>query len=340
MNLIMHISFKTLKIVFTSIIIMMSYKPVSVNINTVLPFISGYDFDALVEGVTLDDVTGGHNPHMIGIWGGMLTHESWFLRFVRYGWRKELLVLGLNHYRLHYNRYPTGIDELIGDGFMPFTPLDPVTGEAYNFHATSIDDPEDYLSTVVKSSENTWSLTHSAVGWMDNSYQITEVFINRYAFLGVSPTEITEEYYSLETMRGSFLSKALFLMFRDYQTRTRTSPDSMEEMMSGMNQYTEGFQYCGITDPYVSSFYFGVDVPNMKVISVWFDTDGNMFRFTAQYGVWVEGGWTEVPSWNDLAVIPCPVKEFITETPATGYTDTSLPAVIYYQTGLDVEISE
>ena len=304
----------------------------------ILLYIEGVDYESMVEDVTLDDVTGEHNPHMIGIWGGMLTHEPWFLRYVMSVYRFEYLRLGLEHFYALHGYYPDGIYELISEGFFPFTSLDPVTGNCYDYNSEILNSPDDYLSTFIKASENTWIISYNGLRWSNHSYQLTEHDLNQYNSLSNYAVALTGEYPTAEALRGRNLSRILFLLTYNYQDRTNTSPDCIEDIMNGMVDYTEGFSFSVIDEARISAYYFGVDANKQEVISVWFDADGNMYREIAHYTYWPIDGWTDVPSWYDLhsANNKFGIEE-ISETPVNGYTDTSLPSMIFYETGLNVE---
>ena len=251
---------------------------------------------AVETGLTLDDVFGDHNPKMIGGWGGLKTHESWFLRCVRTHWNLDLMQLGLDYYYALNSRYPTSWTELSRAGFCPIIPLDPITGESINYDRPPRSD-DDCASFNIEAGETQWLVHGIAIRFPTGEYY---PYTWAWELPEDSWLEVADyrrgEYPNSVSMRGAMLSDILEAILQDYENRRALIPNTSEELLDGLWEVHDPWAMnSGLTDfSQPGSFVFGVDPEQQLSAAIWRDNLGSRKYMCWRWDPW-PSGWTSVP---------------------------------------------
>lgn len=262
--------------------------------------------EELVMGCSLDDVVGEHNPRMIGIWGGKLTQEVWFIRNARSGKRIQSIAISFEYFEALHGRLPSDMEEFIESKFFAIQPLDPITGNLFNY-TTVPSNIEDYLNLCLAPSGDTWMLVWAIrPGFAKNEPQINERDLRDLIGTEGNQKELFDEYPNLIALRGALLSELLNYILYDFQIRRNQMPETPEAFLDGLYQVSESWAE---NDPQWQldlpcGFLFGIDKSLELAIGIWQDEFGQYFYYAVDYSPWPEGGWIEVPSWNDLILRP------------------------------------
>lgn len=263
--------------------------------------------DALAEGCTLEDVIGDHNPKMIAIWAGNLTHQEWFLRRQRANQPVVFLNLALQNYYILNHEFPRDIAQLDDIGFLPLEPLDPITEESYQY-GPHIGDSEDILSIGVDTSSEAWVINLPSYDELGDlqiySFDLVQdILFRSKIFQNYYFSEIEREYPEAEAMRGYHLASRLNSILYDFVTRRNDIPKNDVELLDGLWIVREDWATCDLSldESLTGVFIFGIDHTAECAFARWTDTEGKEYCIAWEYSPLPDYGWDYVPTWNEYA---------------------------------------
>ncbi len=246
--------------------------------------------------LTLDDVHGDHNLKMIGGWGGLKTHESWFLRTVWSPQRVNLLIEGLKYFYIQNGAFPSSFDEFSQSSFLAFTTVDPVSFKQinYNHPITSMDD---YLNLIVDPSSTEWTITGRQPNfpggeWIEAVWQIDPV---KYSWDRLV-THNNSTYPNAVAMKGAYVANCLFRILWERENRRNSMPVDATDLLDGL--WIVNYDWAADNPNFAyqaASFQFGLDSDRHRVVAIWTDLEGSVYSETWVWNPWPEGVWRTLP---------------------------------------------
>jgi hypothetical protein len=251
---------------------------------------------ALVEGCTLADVIGDHNPKMIGIWGGRLTHQSWFLRAAV--WNRDRFEEHLTYYWLAFCQLPIDLADLHAEGFLPIIGLDPVTGEAYRY-GSPITGKEDFADVALETSVTDWAIKQQAPHLPKGEWRRCEQHVGCDEWPEDLAERTRQAYPNPTALRGAHLSWQLSWMLFDYATRRDMMPISNEDLLDGLWTVDEPWARDNPSLDWTKpgGFMFGIDECNEVAVAIWRDEQGTVYKEAYRFSPWPTQGWQKVPDF-------------------------------------------
>jgi len=274
--------------------------------------------------LTLDDVFGEHNPKMIGGWGGMKTHEEWFLRRVRDYNRFNLLQNGLSYWYAQYGQFPSSWEQLDEAGFFPIRPLDPISGSQINFHSQPTSD-DDFIHVWSAAGYAGWSIDGRTPMYPDGEWiSHTWDFNPPTDEMGLEIADYRAQMYpNAIAMKGAMFADALESVLFDYAHRRALMPASSDEMLDGLwvvaNDRAANNPAVDPDEP--GGFLFGIDESEMLSIAVWYDDQGNKYSLAWKWNPWPDG-WEDIPKAGE--------SEGYEGLPWTAYPEDFIPATVLW----------
>ena len=278
--------------------------------------------------LTLDDVFGAHNPKMIGGWGGMKTHETWFLRRVRDYNRFNLLQNGLNYMYAQFGQFPSSWEQLDEAGFFPIRSLDPINGSQIDFQSQPTSD-DDFIHVWTEAGSNGWSIDGQTPMYPDGEWMShTWDFNPPTEEMGMEIADYrTRTYPNPTAMKGAMFADALESVLFDYAHRRALMPVSSEDMLDGLWVIANDW---AANDPDIDpnalgGFLFGIDESELLSIAVWYDDQGNRYSSAWKWDPWPDG-WEHVPVAGESAGYE--------GLPWTDYPEDFTPATVLWTCSL------
>ncbi len=253
----------------------------------------------LVEGLSMEDVAGEHNPRMIGIWGGKFTRQPWFLRS-EHSDDRLFFGLGLRCFQALYGRFPADWNELNRSGLNPIQPLDPVTGQEYCY-AVAPKSATDFVNIDLQTSAAAWRATFNVPIFPRGEWVIRtlDLDLRRQSDWNADfRLDLRSDYPNISAMRGIWLAITLDHILVDHVLRRAKMPETAEQLLDCLwtvkQEWATNDSDVDITQP--GTFFFGVDKGNEIAVAVWRDRNAGVYWKVYDYSPWPEGGWDSVPS--------------------------------------------
>jgi hypothetical protein len=236
---------------------------------------------------------------MIGIWGGKLTQDSWFLR-AAVGNRDRCFDDALDYFWLAFNRLPQDIGELHAQGFFPFCGTDPVTGEPYRY-GFPLSGHEDFLDIYLETSTDDWFVSYNCPFLPKGQWFAVEGHLRGTSWPSELVEKTKDEYPNVIAIRGAHLAWQLALILLDYALRRNEMPACTEDLLDGLwipqDSWVQNSPGSDWTQP--GGFMFGIDESHGVAVAMWRDDLGVVYREAYSYSPWPKGGWMRVPTFYE-----------------------------------------
>ncbi|MCX6647483.1 MAG: hypothetical protein NTY09_14150 [bacterium] len=245
---------------------------------------------------TLEDAFGAHNPLMIGGWGGLKTHEEWFLRCVRQGPRMDLLDMGLKNYYSSHFEFPGSWQELDESGYFPVRALDPITGQPFCF-TKEAENNEDFINLSLEITPGLWVFKGQAINTTGQYYPYAWDFSVQDEWMVNTAAQDFELYPTDYAMRGYNLAMSCYRILWDYEKRRAEMPATNAQLLDSLwyvaTSWAENDPSIDYTQP--GGFMFGIDQEKGISVAIWLDETGQEYIDTRRWDPWPDG-WHEIPA--------------------------------------------
>jgi hypothetical protein len=211
---------------------------------------------------------------------------EWQIRYELGEWRITSLFASLKIYEIFHGEYPEDFIELENSGFFPIRPIDPTTGQSFNFGVTPTND-SDFLNLALNTSSDEWIITYNSPTLPDGDYEkFTISILDRY--FDNSWDEFST-YNTVESLRGAILASYLNgYMLNLFVLQHSILPYTTEELFDNLwevdNDWAQYDDSVSIEDN--SIFIFGIDPTNECTIAIWKDCEGILYSDVNKYDPW------------------------------------------------------
>ena len=298
-------------------------------------------FEEYVSDCTLEDVVGEHNPRFIGIWGGKLTSEPWFIRFATVSWRFMNLRTGLEYYFAVHNEYPRSWEQFAESTFYPIRPLDPVTSEPLRYDCQPRSN-DDFTNIGIEASPAQWRIAYQAPSMPDGEWVHLEIEIDPFERHDEAYYEdIRSSWPTAASVTGAVLAESLDTVLWHYVHRRNEIPSNADDLLDGLYSAEPwAASRTGLILSHPGTFVFGVDRDRGWAAAIWRDEAGQVYSKLHDYSPWPEDGWDHVPTWPEIAYLQADASYSNPYTEGVGDFDPStyVPPTVLWTCSLPVDL--